>query len=54
MAKQVEVKFSAHSSKYKAKPGDTKNVPAEDVPALRYDGVAEPVSKTEAKKAGVQ
>ncbi len=50
---QVEVEFSAYSSKYNAKPGDTKKVPAEEVPALLYDGVAEPTSQKEAKKAGV-
>lgn len=51
---KVEVKFSAHSEKYGAKPGDTKSVPAEEVPALVNDGVAAPVTQSEAKKAGVQ
>jgi len=50
---KVEVKFSAPSARYDAKPGDTKQVPAEEVPALVYDGVAAPVSKADAKKAGV-
>jgi hypothetical protein len=39
MAK-VQVTFSAHSEKYDAKPGDTKSVAEEEVPALEHDGVA--------------
>jgi len=50
----VEVEFSANSSKYDAKPGDTKKVPAEDVPEMLRSGVVKLVSKQEAKKAGVQ
>jgi len=52
MAK-VDVEFSAHSEKYGAKPGDTKSVPAEDVAQLVHDGVAQPATQKEAKKAGV-
>lgn len=48
---QVEVKFSAHSAKHKAVPGDVKKVDADEVKRLESDGVASPVNKTEAAKA---
>ena len=51
MATQVEVKFSAHSAKHKAVPGDVKKVDADEVRRLESDGVASPTSQKEAAKA---
>lgn len=47
----VEVKFNAHSGKHNAAPGDVKKVDASEVKRLEADGVASPVSKSEAAKA---
>lgn len=48
---QVEMKFSAHSAKHNAKPGDVKKVDARDAARLEVGGIAEPTSNKEAEKA---